>query len=616
MKIKHLLLGMLAVAATVACQQDQPVDEAKLEVSTEAVALEATAAEATFEVTSNNDWTATADADWVTLDPASGAGAAEAVTVKVTAEDNEAAEVRTATVTVKAGDLTKTVALTQAGAEPAPEPEAKLEVSTETLALEATAAEATFEVTSTNDWTATADADWVALDPASGAGAAEAVTVKVFAVGNAAAEARTATVTVKAGDLTKTVVLTQAGAEPAPEPEPTAATIASVLALGANATIPADTFVEGVVISNMDLNNLTSKKGMYIQDETAGLQFYLAANHTFKFGDKVKVDLSGAKVAAYNGAVQISGLALDKIELLSSGYDVEAKTVTIADFLANKYEVQYVAIEGVQVVDADLSKTFVMGGAHTSIKIEDADGKNFVVFSSKYATYGTTAVPQGSGTIKGISSINNGAMQIIFAQNSDYAGLTGERFGQGAVEPEPEPEPETPVAANRADFETLTRSSKYTTYTTTAGWVLTNCAVQEGHTSDVNPQFMIIGKVPGTEEWAKAACMNGHKEAVGSIESPELAGGCGVLEFDFAHLFSDKNGMDFNIEVIQNGTVVKTVNVKRTAEETAKMTKLHFSEEVNVSGTFKLRFINLCPTQKAGNADRVSIWNLSWTNVQ
>ena len=612
MKIKHLLLGMLAVAATVACQQDQPVDEAKLEVSTEAVALEATAAEATFEVTSNNDWTATADADWVTLDPASGAGAAEAVTVKVTAEDNEAAEARTATVTVKAGDLTKTVALTQAGAEPAPEPEAKLEVSTETLALEATAAEATFEVTSTNDWTATVDADWVALDPASGAGAAEAVTVKVFVVGNEAAEARTATVTVKAGDLTKTVVLTQAGAEPAPEPEPTAATIASVLALGANATIPADTFVEGVVISNMDLNNLTSKKGMYIQDETAGLQFYLAANHTFKFGDKVKVDLSGAKVAAYNGAVQISGLALDKIELLSSGNAVEAKTVTIADFLANKYEGQYVAIEGVQVVDADLSKTFVMGGAHTSIKIEDADGKNFVVFSSKYATYGTTAVPQGSGTIKGISSINNGAMQIIFAQNSDYAGLTGERFGQGAVEPEPE----TPVAANRADFETLTRSSKYTTYTTTAGWVLTNCAVQEGHTSDVNPQFMIIGKVPGTEEWAKAACMNGHKEAVGSIESPELAGGCGVLEFDFAHLFSDKNGMDFNIEVIQNGTVVKTVNVKRTAEETAKMTKLHFSEEVNVSGTFKLRFINLCPTQKAGNADRVSIWNLSWTNVQ
>ena len=122
MKIKHLLLGMLAMAATVACQQDLPVDEAKLEVSKETVALQATAAEATFEVTSSQDWTATADADWVTLDPATGTASAEAVVVKVTAEDNEAAEARTATVTVKAGELTKTVALTQAGTEVVPPP--------------------------------------------------------------------------------------------------------------------------------------------------------------------------------------------------------------------------------------------------------------------------------------------------------------------------------------------------------------------------------------------------------------------------------------------------------------------------------------------------------------
>ena len=213
-------------------------------------------------------------------------------------------------------------------------------------------------------------------------------------------------------------------------------TIASVLALGANATIPANTFVEGVVISNMALNNLTSKKGMYIQDETAGLQFYLAADHSFAFGDKVKVDLSGANVGAYNGAVQISSLALAKITKISSGNTVTPKTVTIADFLANKYEGQYVAIEGVQVAASDLSKTWVSGGAHTSINMEDANGNKFVVFSSKYATYGTSNVAQGSGTIKGISSINNGNMQIIFAQNSDYAGLTGERFTSGSAEPE------------------------------------------------------------------------------------------------------------------------------------------------------------------------------------
>lgn len=223
------------------------------------------------------------------------------------------------------------------------------------------------------------------------------------------------------------------------QPEPSdVATIAEVLAT--SGALAEGTFVEGVVISNMALNNLTSKKGLYIQDETAGLQFYLAANHEFAFGDKVKIDLSGVTVGAYNGAVQVSDVALDKITKISSGNTVEAKTVSIADFLANKYEGQYVAIEGVQVADADLTKTWVMDGKHTSINIEDANGNKFVVFSSKYATYGAETVAQGSGTLKGIAAINNGTVQIIFGQESDFAGLTGTRFG-ATVEPE---EPETP----------------------------------------------------------------------------------------------------------------------------------------------------------------------------
>ena len=123
MKIKHLLIGALAFAAAVACKPDEPLATPELNVDKEAVTLTATAGEATFNVTSNQDWTATADADWVTLDPASGSASKEAVAVKVTAEDNEAAEARTATVTVKAGELTKTVALTQAGTEEVPGPE-------------------------------------------------------------------------------------------------------------------------------------------------------------------------------------------------------------------------------------------------------------------------------------------------------------------------------------------------------------------------------------------------------------------------------------------------------------------------------------------------------------
>ena len=243
------------------------------------------------------------------------------------------------------------------------------------------------------------------------------------------------------------------GDEPVnPEPEPTPGetiSIASVLALGQGATI--NGVIEGVVVSNYELNNLTSKKGMYVQDETGALQFYLASNHEYAFGTKVQIDLTDATLGAYNGAVQVSGLALDKITVISTGNTVEPKAVTMADFLDNKYEGQYISLEGVQVAASDLSKTWVMGGAHTSINIEDANGNKFVVFSSKYASYGAQTVAQGAGTIKGISSVNNGTMQIIFAQASDFAGLTGERFGDAGGE-----EPENPGTEDPAEVAKVT----------------------------------------------------------------------------------------------------------------------------------------------------------------
>jgi len=213
----------------------------------------------------------------------------------------------------------------------------------------------------------------------------------------------------------------EGGEEPEPPVvEESLMTISEVLA--SESALPEGSYIEAVVISNMALSNLTSKKGLYVQDATGALQFYLSANHDLSFGDKVKIDLSGVEVGEYNGAVQVSGVALEKITTISTDNAVEPKTVTVADFLANKYEGQYIAIEGVQVAESDLAKTFVEGtgdnAKHTSINVETADGKTFVIFSSKYASYGAETVPQGSGTIKGISSISKGTMQLIFAPSA------------------------------------------------------------------------------------------------------------------------------------------------------------------------------------------------------
>ena len=397
---------------------------------------------------------------------------------------------------------------------------------------------------------------------------------------------------------------------PEPEPEPTPGdtiSIASVLALGQGATINGT--IEAVVVSNYELNNLTSKKGMYVQDETGALQFYLSANHEYAFGTKLQIDLTGATLGAYNGAVQISGLGLDKITVVSTGNTVAPKSVSMADFLANKYEGQYVALEGVQVASADLAKTWVMDGAHTSINMEDANGNKFVVFSSKYATYGTSTVAQGSGTIKGISSINNGTIQIIFAQASDYAGLTGERFGEGGgEEPTPEPEPTPGDYAGRDDFNSIDWNSSYIARESAAGWVGENCAVQAGGPADANPVFPSL---LGSSTDARAWVINGKTSAVGKITSPVITTGCGTLTFNYGMAFSEANGYNFNVDIVQGGEVVKTFNVVNA--DNTKFGKYTFEEEVNVAGEFQIVITNNCPSASTSNKDRYSIWDVMWT---
>ena len=124
MNIKHLLIGMLAVAASVACNKTEgPVVEPKLDVDKAAVEVAATAGETSFNVTSNQPWVADCDAAWVSLDPSSGSASNKAATVMVTVEENKTSEAREATVTVKAGELSKTVKVTQAAAEAGDDPE-------------------------------------------------------------------------------------------------------------------------------------------------------------------------------------------------------------------------------------------------------------------------------------------------------------------------------------------------------------------------------------------------------------------------------------------------------------------------------------------------------------
>lgn len=111
MKRIFMMLAMVAAVA-VACDPASP--EAKFDLSETTLSLEAVSGEGSFTITSNEAWTAVADAAWLEVSPASGDASESAVTVTVTAQDNGTGDMRDAVITITAGTLVKTVNVAQA----------------------------------------------------------------------------------------------------------------------------------------------------------------------------------------------------------------------------------------------------------------------------------------------------------------------------------------------------------------------------------------------------------------------------------------------------------------------------------------------------------------------
>lgn len=300
-------------------------------------------------------------------------------------------------------------------------------------------------VTSNRDWEIEKKVEWIHVNPESGSASDAPQTVDIYVDSNEDGIARNAKITFKAGVVNKEVTISQEGKEV----EYT--DIADIRALGASSTkIEDGTYIKGIVISDQKgLDNLSSSKSIYLQDGSAGIQLFCAANvhEDYVRGDEVTVDISGLMVSQYGQALQIVegvdaedrtiGVPVARLSKVSSGNAITAKEITMEQLLSYEFEGQYVSISSpVQVVDADLEKTFVVGGKATSIKFTDAEGYTFEVRTSQYAKFKDEQVPQGSGILKGIASRYNNTAQVVFSTEEDWTALTGTRFEIEAPEAE------------------------------------------------------------------------------------------------------------------------------------------------------------------------------------
>ena len=206
MKIRNLLLGVLALTAFFACQPDaEPVVKPVLELSTEKFVFGSVSDMKVLNITANNAWTISADVDWLDFSATSGEASEEKQSVNVYSEDNPAFEERTGKITVTSAGLTKEVAVTQKATEFV----AELTLSVSELTAVAAGEELSFNVTSNVAWTASSESEWVTIAPANGEASETAAAVTVTVAANEANEARTAVITVAGQDVEETLTLVQ-----------------------------------------------------------------------------------------------------------------------------------------------------------------------------------------------------------------------------------------------------------------------------------------------------------------------------------------------------------------------------------------------------------------------
>lgn len=358
---------------------------------------------------------------------------------------------------------------------------AEIGVSKTELNFGKEASQMTVSLLSNRDWeteveSLQGDTDWLKLSDTVGVASKDSVYITISVLKNTE-EDRIATVKFNTGTVCASVRVSQKG-----EIEHHYTPIKEVRALykGSDITIDKDMTVKGTVISNYrgksdgGLNNSTSLKTMIISDDEAGISLYFQENNKiYAPGDVITVKLKGLVLQRFNnGSLQVNGVPFENVQLIENGREVEPISITAAQLCTGEYESRYVAVSDVQVDAGDRGKTFVTDKEkHSSIHFESKTGEKFVLFSSKYSTYGSEKVPEGSGTLKGIGMVFGSTYQLSITKVEDYAGLTGERFdGTGPVPPTPGNgkvigdynvwNAVSPVTSFYDDFSTVTEGNK------------------------------------------------------------------------------------------------------------------------------------------------------------
>ena len=414
--------------------------------------------------------------------------------------------------------------------------------------------------------TATADVEWIEFDH-------DGYSICAYAEENDGA-AREAVITFSAEGYKSVEVTVKQ--EAAPDAGDGTITVAEFLAAEEDETTMYTlkgtiTAVANTTYGNFDLTDDTGTVYIYGLMSPDGATNKYWSTSKAKLGDDIVIKTIRT---SFNNTPQ--GKDAWFVELVSPG--------TRAFYTVDPAAVDFASAGGEQDIEVSAYNT-------TAAVTATSDNDAFVVAVNGYVVTVTAAANELEEQVTGNISIKVGDLEATVVKATLAA-----KPASGVVE------------GGSDDFHTISTNTSYVSSKTTAGWEYKNCAILKGGSSNSSPAFIMIGDASN-----RALCMNGKTSNVGTITSPTLTTGCGTLKFNYGLPFSDTK-IKFRVDIMQNGTVVKTFTVNPTS--VTKLTKYSHEEVINVAGDFQIVFTNLSPSSSTSNKDRTAIWDVEWTGYK
>ena len=185
--------------------------------------------------------------------------------------------------------------------------------------------------------------------------------------------------------------------------------------------------IKAVVTSDREGGNSTSPKNGYIQDEDGNaLGFRVDEDgHNFDLGDELTINVTGAEISRFGGAVQI-GFSTQSAEVTDTDVVITPIEVTIEEVLNGSYDATLVKIKDVQFEEYE-GLAYFEGDKNTFDRVlVNINGVTINVNTSVFAQFKDELLPKGKGDIVGIMATYFGNWQLAVRNLDDVSGMSND----------------------------------------------------------------------------------------------------------------------------------------------------------------------------------------------